>query len=202
MPQAWLQNRGRDQFFRKAKETGFRSRAAFKLLAIQEKFGFLRAGDVVVDLGAAPGGMTQVAAEIVGEKGLVVAVDIKIIPEMPLRNVRYLTKDILDNDLAGAITECTGNRSPDKLISDASPNFSGKRELDITNQLALARRAIDLSKSLLRKDGGAAVKVFECPEITLLEKRLASNFRSVRRYIAPATRRHSSELFLVALGKR
>lgn len=202
MPQAWLQQRARDQFSRRAKETGYRSRAAFKLLAIQEKFGFLNPGDVVADLGAAPGGMTKVAAEIVGEKGLVVAVDVKVMPEIPLGNVRYLLRDIMDKDLARTITECAGERVLDKLISDASPKFSGKRELDIANQLTLGRRAIQLSKSLLRTGGGVAVKVFECPEIRELERKLAADFRSVRRYITPATRKHSSELFLVALRKR
>ncbi|MDI6805548.1 MAG: RlmE family RNA methyltransferase, partial [Candidatus Bathyarchaeia archaeon] len=124
MPKAWIQERKRDYYYKKAKEEKYRSRAAYKLFEAVQKYHFIKHGDVIVDLGAAPGGWVQAARKIVGGKGFVLGVDIKPIEPFPQSNVRTITADITEQETIKQILQMLP-READAVISDASPNISG-----------------------------------------------------------------------------
>jgi 23S rRNA (uridine2552-2'-O)-methyltransferase len=140
LPKAWIQERKRDYYYRKAKEEKYRSRAAYKLFQAIEKYQFIKKGDIVVDLGAAPGGWTQAARKIVGAEGIVLGVDLKPIEPFPERNVRAIIGDITEPETVRQIQEMLP-RKADAVISDVSPNISGIWELDHARQIDLAQKA-------------------------------------------------------------
>ncbi|MGC8556373.1 MAG: SAM-dependent methyltransferase, partial [Conexivisphaera sp.] len=149
----------RDLYWRLAKERGYRSRSAFKLLEIQRKFGVMRRGDRVLDLGCHPGGWLQVSSKVVGNEGLVVGVDLKD-TRLQLGNVRFVRADVTD----GGLPEVLRTYAPfgyDVLLSDLSPNISGAWELDHARQISLSRRALELALGLLKEGGNAVFKVFQ-----------------------------------------
>ncbi|MEN3048219.1 MAG: RlmE family RNA methyltransferase [Candidatus Caldarchaeales archaeon] len=198
----WLAERREDPWHRRAKAEGYPSRAAYKLLYIQQKYGILRRGDVVVDIGSWPGGMLKVESEIVGPEGLVVAVDLRE-PVFRAENVRFLRMDIEDPKASEAILDALGGVRCDVLVSDASPKFTGARDVDVFNQLLLTVRAIEVSDVVLAKGGNAAFKAFECPELQAVEQRLRRSFEAYRRVVTPPTlRKRSSEVYMVCMGKR
>jgi len=188
----------RDAYARKAVETGYLARSAFKLEAIVEKFGVLKPGDSVLDLGAAPGSWLQVACEVIGPKGRAVGVDLNPIA-FTADNVRTLTCDILAPESLRLI-EPFGRF--DVILSDAAPKTTGIRGHDQAQSLALAERAVEIAQSCLRQGGAMVVKVFESADTSRLQKRIEKLFRNVYRYKPPASRDRSYETYLVALHKR
>jgi len=139
LPKAWLQDRKRDYYYKKAKEEKYRSRAAYKLLQAVKKYHFIMEGDVVLDLGAAPGGWVQAARKNVGSEGYVLGVDLKSIEPFEEENVRTITGDITDEETLHEILGLLP-READAVISDASPNISGVWEVDHARQMGLALR--------------------------------------------------------------
>jgi len=134
--QNWLRRHFNDHYVKEAQKAGYRSRAVFKLLEIQEKDRVLRPGQVVVDLGAAPGGWSQIAAPVVGSKGAVIAMD--ILPMEPLSGVTMIEGDFTEQDVLNQLVATLNGRSPDLVMSDIAPNISGMRAIDQPRAMYLA----------------------------------------------------------------
>ncbi|MBI4362594.1 MAG: RlmE family RNA methyltransferase [Euryarchaeota archaeon] len=184
----------RDRYYRKALKEGYRSRAAYKLLQMDGRFHLLRPGDMVLDLGAAPGGWSQVAAQ---RGARVVAVDRA---EMePLPGVLHLVADVLDPSLEEALQGLPGKFH--LLLSDMAPKFTGARATDHARQAGLAHRALDLAQKFLRPGGGAVIKLFRGAEEPGVARRARGMFQSVRLYEPPAKQQGSAEVYLVAEGR-
>jgi 23S rRNA (uridine2552-2'-O)-methyltransferase len=189
----------RDHYFKKAKEEGYRSRAAYKLLELQQRFHLLRAGAAVVDLGAAPGGWLQVAAKIVGQSGKVIGVDLQPIKPFHQPNVIIVQGDITAPETQAKIKEILG-RSADCVLSDLSPKLSGIRDADMARCLELNRTALAVSVRLLRPGGALLIKSFISEDLRLFTDELNRYFSSVQRTKPDATRQGSSEFYFYAKG--
>lgn len=201
MSERWKQERRKDQFYRLAKERGYRSRSAFKLLQAVRKYRFMKGGDKVVDLGAAPGGWLQVSRQVVGKEGLVLGIDMEPISELPWTNVRALVADIADESLDSVIIKHVGSKV-DVVMSDVSPKISGAWDVDHARQLYLAERSLEIAQAVLRRDGSFFVKVFHGSDLKAYRDRLAEHFEEVRFVKPPASKQRSSEIYVLATGYR
>lgn len=201
MSSRWMQRRKRDQFYRLAKQRGYRSRASFKLLQAVRRYGFMKRGDIVVDLGAAPGGWLQVASEIVGERGLVLGVDIQEIQPIEQTNVQTIVADVTDPSIAELIMKRT-KRKADVILSDVSPNLSGVWEIDHARQIHLATRSLEIAGELLRVGGHIFAKAFHGPDLDSFRQLMRSRFKSFRTVKPEASRAESSEIYLLGLSFR
>jgi len=181
-----------------AKEEKYRSRAAYKLLESVKKHQFIKPGDVVVDLGAAPGGWTQASQKTVGEKGFVLGVDLKQMEPFDSPNVLAVVGDITDSEITQQVRELLP-RSADVVISDVSPNVSGVWEVDQARQIDLARQSLRIAKSLLKPKGNFFVKVFQGELLDDFVKELKRHFADVRIVKPKASRPKSAELYLLAI---
>jgi len=195
----WLQRQLNDPYVQEAKRKGYRSRAAFKLLELDERFGLLRAGARVLDLGAAPGGWSQVAADTVGAEGVVVAVDIQEIE--PLAGVTILQGDIYDADLPARVAAALGGRA-DLVMSDMAAPATGHAQTDHLRTMALLEAAYDIARGLLAPGGAFVGKVLQGGTEQALLTALKRNFAKVAHAKPAASRKESAEMYLVALGFR
>ena len=198
MPKAWIQDRKKDYYYQKAKAENYRSRATYKLSQTAKKYNFIRRGDVVVDLGAAPGGWIQAARKIVGNRGFVLGVDLKSIAPFPQVYVRTIIGDITEPETLQQILDFLP-RKADAVISDASPNISGIWEVDHARQIDLANKALQISLNILRPSGNFFVKVFEGEMLRDFRKTAENHFKNVRLIKPKASRVKSSEMFLLAM---
>jgi 23S rRNA (uridine2552-2'-O)-methyltransferase len=198
LPKAWIQERKRDYYYRKAKEEKYRSRAAYKLFQAVERYHFIKEGDVVVDLGAAPGGWTQAARRIVGAEGFVLGVDLKPIEPFPERNVRTIIGDITEVETIRQILEIIP-RKADVVISDASPNISGIWELDHARQIDLAQKALQIALEILKPRGNLFVKVFQGDMLENFTSKVKQHFKDVKVIKPKASRAKSSEMFVLGV---
>ena len=187
----------KDHYYNKAKQEGYRARSAYKLKQLDDAAGLLSEGDTVVDLGAAPGGWLQVAAERVGRSGTVVGVDRQRID--PVEGVETIRGDLTDGDTKTRIADRVGRA--DVVLSDMAPNVSGEYELDHARSVHLARQAADIALDLLDAGGDLAVKVFDGRDLADLEADLETEFEYVREMRPDASRDESSELYLVAKNR-
>jgi len=201
LPKAWVRERKRDYYYRLAKEERYRSRAAYKLLEVVKRYEFIKLGDVVVDLGAAPGGWMQASRKIVGETGFVLGVDVKSIEPIDDANVRSVVGDVTEANVVETISELLP-RAADAVLSDVSPNISGVWELDHARQIDLARRALQIAVSVLRPRGNFFVKVFQGDMLDDFVFEMRQSFASVKLVKPRASRRKSAELFVLGLKKR
>ncbi|MGQ9530061.1 MAG: RlmE family RNA methyltransferase [Candidatus Bathycorpusculaceae bacterium] len=201
MPKAWIQERKRDYYYKKAKEEKYRSRAAYKLFEAVEKYHFIKNGDVVIDLGAAPGGWVQAARKIVGSKGFVLGVDIKSIEPFPQNNVRTITGDITEQETLEQILSMLP-RKADAVISDASPNISGIWEIDHARQIDLAQHALKIALETLKLNGSFYVKVFQGDMLDDFIKKMKKHFEVLKIVKPKASRAKSSEIFLLGMHLR
>jgi 23S rRNA (uridine2552-2'-O)-methyltransferase len=192
----WLHRHVTDPYVRKAREQGYRSRAAYKLIQINEKEKLLRPGAVVVDLGAAPGGWSQVAAAAVGRKGTVIAVD--LLELTPISGVRVLRGDFRDQDLMAALQ---GGKA-DVVLSDLSPNLSGIPNVDQARSAELVQAALDFCRKTLKPDGAFVTKAFHGEAFEEVSKAVRTLFRDVKNSKPSASRGESSETYLVARNLR
>jgi 23S rRNA (uridine2552-2'-O)-methyltransferase len=199
VPNEWVRKRKKDQFHRLAKERGFRSRASFKLLQITKQYRFIKRGQRVLDLGAAPGGWLQAARNVVGDSGFVLGVDKQPIAPLRHENVSTIIGDITDPKLIDEIKICT-DVGFDVVLSDLAPNVSGVWEVDNARQIELARCAVRAGRELLRREGNMLVKVFQGLETREFEKEMRSLFREFRIVKPPASRPESAELYFLGLG--
>ena len=192
----WLEERARDKYVRKSKQAGFRSRASFKLLEIQEKDRFIQPGMIVVDLGSAPGGWSQAAKILVGDKGSVLATD--ILPMAPISGVKFIQGDFTEDAVFEDLIERVGGESVDLVISDMAPNITGIRAIDQPGSMHLAELALDFARSILREGAYFLVKVFEGEGIGEFKQVLASEFEKVKVRKPKASRSRSREVYLLA----
>lgn len=192
----WLREHKRDPYVRQAREEKYRSRAAYKLLQIQQKFRVIRPGDWVLDLGAAPGGWSQVAASIVGKSGRVVAVD--RLSFDPILGVTILQCDLLDSGGAGCLRTVLSGRKADRVLSDMAPSTSGIPSLDHDKSIALAEGVVDFLPEVLRDGGSFVVKVFQGGDFPPFLRRMRGIFQSCHVVKPPASRSRSVEIYLVA----
>ena len=192
----WLEERARDKYVKKSKQAGFRSRASFKLLEIQEKDRFIKPGMVVVDLGCAPGGWSQAAKSLVGDKGSVLATD--ILPMAPISGVKFIQGDFTEDAVFEDLIERVGGESVDLVISDMAPNITGIRAIDQPGSMHLAELALDFARSILREGAYFLVKVFEGEGIGEFKQVLASEFEKVKVRKPKASRSRSREVYLLA----
>jgi len=193
-----LEDARRDQYRRLAREQGYKSRAAYKLLENVRKYQLIKEGDVVLDFGAAPGGWLQVAAEAVGESGLVVGVDIEPV-HVSEPNVVTIQSDVNSPELSVKL-EKVMPRKADVILSDLSPQVMGTWDLDHYRQIELTLTAARLTAGFLRKGGNAMFKVFDGERFTEIRAALSAQFRRVQITKPKASRRASSELYLVCFG--
>ncbi|MDC0414341.1 23S rRNA (uridine(2552)-2'-O)-methyltransferase RlmE [Gammaproteobacteria bacterium] len=190
----WLKEHFDDVYVRRAQEEGYRSRASFKLLEIQEQDRLIKRGMTVVDLGAAPGGWSQVAANLVGDKGQVIASDILPIDSLP--DVEFLQGDFTEQAVLDSIIKLLKDERADLVISDMAPNMSGMRDIDIPQVMYLAELALDLARTVLKPEGSFLVKVFHGEGYEELQKQLKSSFTSLKVRKPKASRARSSEIYL------
>ena len=201
MPKGWIRQRKQDYFYRRAKEEQLRSRAAYKLLEAIEKYGLIRLGDVVVDLGAAPGGWMQASLKAVGDSGFVLGVDVNFIEPLEAENTRSIVLDITERDVVDVVRGFLLDGCADVVVSDVSPNISGVWEVDHGRQVDLARRSLYVAASVLRKGGGFFVKVFQGELLDGFVSDVRREFRYVRLLKPKASRKKSSEIFVLGLDK-
>lgn len=188
----------RDLYRRLAREQGYKSRAAFKLIEANERYGFLRRGGRVLDFGSSPGGWLQVASELVGPDGLVVGVDISPI-RVKEKNVVTIKMDVNDPAFREKAEEALGGRA-DVFLSDLSPSVSGVWELDQTRQVDLTMKVLELTRSLLKEGGCLFCKLFEGEGSQQVRGELRKRFRNVRVIKPAASRGASSELYYFCDG--
>ena len=198
MPKAWIQERKRDYYYKKAKAEKYRSRAAYKLFQAIEKYHFIKNGDVVVDLGAAPGGWVQAARKTVGSRGFVLGVDLKPVEPFPRSNVRTIIGDINEQETLEQILSMLP-RKADVVISDASPNISGIWEVDHARQIDLAHQSLKIASETLRPLGNFFVKVFEGDLLVDFINKVKRHFEVVRIIKPKASRAKSSEIFVLGM---
>ncbi|TRO52848.1 RlmE family RNA methyltransferase [Candidatus Bathyarchaeota archaeon] len=198
LPKAWIQDRKRDYYYQKAKAENYRSRATYKLSLTARKYHFIRRGDVVVDLGAAPGGWIQAARKIAGKTGFVLGVDLKPIDPFPQEYVRTIVADFTEPGTAKQIMDFLP-RKADVVLSDASPNISGIWEVDNARQIDLASDALRVALDVLCPSGNFFVKVFEGNMLPGFVKSVKKHFEIVKVIKPKASRARSSEMFLLAM---
>jgi 23S rRNA (uridine2552-2'-O)-methyltransferase len=199
LPKAWIQDRKRDYYYKKAKAENYRSRATYKLSQAAVKYHFIRKDDVVVDLGAAPGGWIQAARKIVGKKGFVLGVDLKPIAPFPQEYVRTIVADMTEPETLRQILDFLP-RKANVVISDASPNISGVWEVDHARQIDLAAQALKIALGVLCPSGNFFVKVFEGDMLAEFVKTVEKHFVTVKIIKPKASRAKSSEMFLLAMN--
>ena len=194
----WLQRHVKDPFVRKARSEGYRSRAAYKLIEVKSRERFLVPGARVVDLGAAPGGWAQVAAQKVAPGGKVLAVDLLEIA--PISSVTILRGDCREAAVQAQLAETLGGSKADVVLSDMSPNISGIASADQARAAELVQMAMEFCRERLQKEGVFLVKVFQGGEFAGLLKELKGMFREVRTIKPAASREESRETYLLARG--
>jgi 23S rRNA (uridine2552-2'-O)-methyltransferase len=189
----------KDAFYRRAKREGLRSRAAFKLDELQRQHRLMRSGDRVVDLGCWPGGWLQVAGAAVGPRGRVVGIDLAPIEPLASENVVALSGDLTEAGVDARILEALGGPA-DVVLSDAAPKLTGVRATDRAREEALLEAIETLIPKLLRPGGTLVAKLLDAPESQAFVSRLRRRFASARVTKSQATRKGSSEKYLIANG--
>ena len=200
MKKTWMEEHVSDQFVKRAEKDGWRSRAAYKLIEIQEDEKFLKPGMVVVDLGAAPGSWSQVVSEIVGDTGKVFALDLLEISPMP--RVEIIRGDFTAEEVLIELEKMLNGSQVDLVISDMAPNISGIKAVDQAKWLGLAELAFDFCRENLKRNGSLLVKCFEGSGTQGFRESLRQAFNSVKVKKPAASRDRSSEFFLFAKGRK
>ena len=196
----WLQEHFDDQYVKKSKELGYRSRASFKLLELNEKDKLITPGMTLVDLGAAPGGWSQIAAELVGDDGRVVSSD--ILPMDPLPGVQFVQGDFTEESVLNEILETLGEDLADLVISDMAPNMSGMNAVDQPAAMYLVELALDMARQVLRPGGDFVAKVFQGEGFDEYMNDMRSSFARVYTRKPESSRARSREVYLIGRNFR
>ena len=197
MSKKWLRERSKDFWYKLAKKEGWRTRASYKLIQLDQKHEIFFEGMRVVDLGAAPGGWSQVAVELVGPEGVVVGVDLDKIE--PMEGVTFLRGDMTAPETVSRTMEAIGGRA-DVVISDMSPNISGAYSTDHARSIFLCESALAFAEKVLVRDGAFVCKIFEGDMFPQFLTKVRRIFTEVKVDHPPASRSSSSEVYLVAKG--
>jgi len=196
--QRWLHEHMNDHYVKQAQQQGYRSRAAFKLKEINAKYPLFKPGSRVVDLGAAPGGWSQVARELVGAKGMILAVDILSMPEIV--GVQFILGDMREDVLINKLIDQLGTNGADVVLSDMAPNFSGVEVVDQARVMTLAEIAMEVALAVLSPTGTLLIKVFQGVGFDPLLQQLRTHFVKVRIIKPNASRARSREVYLLSEG--
>ena len=192
----WLQRHLNDPYVTKAREDQYRSRAAYKLLEIDQKYQLLKKDSVVVDLGAAPGSWSQIVAE---KANRVIAVD--LLDMRPLEGVDIIKGDFTSNDVITTIKELLGQKKVDLILSDMSPNISGNKNLDHLKIMNLAEMVIQFAKEHINCGGNIVIKIFQGQDLEPFIKMVQETFGASVKYFKPiSSRKESSEIYIVILN--
>jgi 23S rRNA (uridine2552-2'-O)-methyltransferase len=192
----WLKEHMEDVYVQRAQKDGYRARAAYKLLEIQEKDRIFRPGMTVVDLGSAPGSWSQIAGKLVGPSGRVIASD--ILPMDALPGVRFIQGDFREEVVFAQLLAATEDQPVDLLISDMSPNISGNTSADLPRAMHLCELALDMAQRVLRPGGVFVVKVFQGEGYDEFRRAIQQDFGTLKSRKPAASRPRSRELYLVA----
>jgi len=189
----------KDKYFQKAKDEGYRARSAFKLEAIQNKFHLIRLGDKVLDLGAAPGSFMQYIQKIVGDKGLVVGIDLKEIKPFKKLNAKSYVGDIFDEPVYRQIEQQTGVRRFDVITSDLASATTGIKSVDAGRSFQLNEQVLEVAKKHLKSGGHVVIKAFPGADHSQLIAIAKKQFKQVKPFKPEAVRRSSREVYLIGL---
>ena len=201
MGKAWVSERKKDYYYRKAKKDNYRSRAAYKLQQIDERCFVLKPGYAVLDMGACPGGWSQVASELVGSEGIVIAVDLKMMDPVP--GVTFIKGDVRKPEVIDEIRaelNASGATKFDVIVSDMSPNISGNYDMDQARSVELCEVVLSTADLMLRPGGKVLMKVFEGDLFKELKAKVKTRFPYVRVHGPKASRASSSEIYIIAKG--
>jgi len=196
----WLKEHVDDICVQKAQQDGYRTRASYKLIELDEKDNLIRPGSVVVDLGSAPGGWSQVVAQRVGEKGLVIASD--ILPMDSIADVTFIQGDFTTEEVYDELVEVIDGRPVDLVISDMAPNMSGMASIDQPGAMYLVELALDMARQVLKPNGCFVAKVFQGEGFDAYLSDVRDSFSKVMIRKPKASRARSREVYLVAKGFR
>ena len=199
MTKSWRASRKRDVYYRKAKAQHYRSRASYKLKQIDHRFDLIHPGDVIVDLGASPGGWSQVAVELGGSETRVYALDIDRMS--PIDGVTFIRGDIRDEEVSRRLLELIPDKA-DVVISDMSPDISGNYSYDHARSLELCEHALRFASRVLREGGNFCVKMFYGDMSKNFVRLVEKSFAEVYAHHPKASRPTSSELYVVGIGLR
>lgn len=194
----WLKEHFDDKYVQKAQKQGLRSRAVFKLEEVQQRDKILKPGQTVVDLGAAPGGWSQLVVDIQGGNGQVIACD--ILPMDPIAGVDFLEGDFLDEAVLNALLNRIGGANVDVVLSDMAPNMSGNQTVDQARSMYLVELALDMCHQVLKPNGSFVVKVFQGQGFEPFLRDVRAAFKTVKVRKPDSSRARSREVFLVATG--
>ncbi|WP_448682970.1 23S rRNA (uridine(2552)-2'-O)-methyltransferase RlmE [Pseudomonas nicosulfuronedens] len=196
----WLKEHFDDPYVKMAQRDGYRSRASYKLLEIQEKDRILRPGMTVVDLGAAPGGWSQVTSRVIGDKGTLIASD--ILPMDSIPDVTFIQGDFTEDEVFAQLLAAIGENPVDLVISDMAPNMSGLPAVDMPRAMFLCELALDLCTRVLRPGGDFLIKIFQGEGFDAYHKMVRENFEKVQMRKPLSSRDRSREQYLLARGFR
>ncbi len=197
---AWMREHLDDYYVKLAHKDGYRSRAAYKLLEINEKYKLIRSGQTVVDLGSAPGSWSQIAAKLTGERGMVVASDILEMDH--LGGVTFIQGDFREEAVFEKLLDVLGNRRVDVVISDMAPNTSGNSAVDQPRMIYLCELALDFATKVLDDKGQFLVKVFQGEGFDEYRKAILEHFTVIKTVKPKASRPRSPEVYLLASGRK
>ncbi|MCU0072977.1 23S rRNA (uridine(2552)-2'-O)-methyltransferase RlmE [Pseudomonas koreensis] len=196
----WLKRHVNDPYVKQAQKDGYRSRASYKLLEVQEKYKLIRAGMSVVDLGAAPGGWSQVTSRLIGGQGRLIASDILEMDSIP--DVTFIQGDFTQDEVLAQILEAVGNSQVDLVISDMAPNMSGTPEVDMPKAMFLCELALDLAERILKPGGNFLIKIFQGEGFDTYLKDARKKFDKIQMIKPDSSRGSSREQYMLAWGYR
>ena len=196
----WLKRHVNDPYVKQAQKDGYRSRASYKLLEVQEKYKLIRPGMSVVDLGAAPGGWSQVTSRLIGGQGRLIASDILEMDSIP--DVTFIQGDFTRDDVLAQILEAVGNSQVDLVISDMAPNMSGTPEVDMPKAMFLCELALDLAERILKPGGNFVIKIFQGEGFDVYLKDARKKFDKIQMIKPDSSRGSSREQYMLAWGYR
>lgn len=196
----WLKRHVNDPYVKQAQKDGYRSRASYKLLEVQEKYKLIRPGMTVVDLGAAPGGWSQVTSRLIGGQGRLIASDILEMDSIP--DVTFVQGDFTQDEVLAQILDAVGNSQVDLVISDMAPNMSGTPAVDMPKAMFLCELALDLAARILKPGGNFVIKVFQGEGFDAYVKDARQKFDKVQMIKPDSSRGSSREQYMLAWGYR
>ncbi len=194
----WLKEHFSDTYVKQAQQSGYRSRAVYKLLELQERYHLFKSGMTVIDLGAAPGGWSQLVVDLVKPKGRVIALD--LLPMEPIDHVDFIQGDFSDDAILSMLLQQLSTGKADWVISDMAPNISGNESVDIPRSMYLAELALDFALQVIDQTGGFVIKVFQGEGFDVFLADLKKHFKSVTVCKPKASRGRSREIYLLARG--
>lgn len=192
----WLQEHFNDPYVKRAQQQGYRSRAVYKLLELQQRDKLIKPGMTVVDLGAAPGGWSQLARQLVGDKGRVIALD--ILPMTPLPGVFFIQGDFQNQEIVNQLLQEVGQEGVDLVISDMAPNMSGVVSVDQPRMIYLAELTLNVAQQILKPGGCLLLKIFQGSGFDEFLRNLRTKFKPVVIRKPDASRSRSAEVYLLA----